>query len=99
MGTGRLLEREVFFFCKQKTEYEIRLSVVGSEMGKRDRLGKALSGVAVWVEQLRRTPVAARGAAHAPVCLLYPPDAADESTGLARDGHPTCKTKHVHQTN
>ena len=34
----------VVYFFKQKTEYEIRLSRVGSEMGIRDRAGRVCSG-------------------------------------------------------
>ena len=39
---GRL---ERFFFFKQKTAYEIRLSLVGSEMCIRDSVGVELKGV------------------------------------------------------
>ena len=37
-------KRGRIFFCKQKTAYESRLSLVGSERGRRDRLRRAKNG-------------------------------------------------------
>src|SRR5665809_173594 len=75
-----------FFFFKQKTAYEIRLSLVGSEMCIRDSLKPC------------HKPVKAPGMETAPwTCLLYTSDAADDLLCVDLGGRRIIKKKKKNQ--
>ena len=70
-----------FFFFKQKTAYEIRLSLVGSEMCIRDRINSVPTALKSKLGNLKLTnPSILIELTIAPPmpCLLYTSDAADE---------------------
>ena len=69
------------FFFKQKTAYEIRLSLVGSEMCIRDRKksGIHFAKTLKRLDQLlNRNPRLVKQIKQRDTCLLYTSDAADE---------------------
>ena len=86
-----LKQKNVFFFFKRKPAYEIRISLVGSEMCKRERVTKTEQGFAsntqVRVRLNRNTPN---------TCLLYTSDAADEEDSVDPGGRRIIKKKKIH---
>src|SRR5428012_25663 len=87
MRTGRSVLGNIFFF-KQKTAYEIRPSLVGSEMCIRDRR-RALPFFDIPGDVLQHHD----GIVHHKACLLYTSDAADDLPRVDLGGRRILKKK------
>ena len=73
--------QSVFFFFKQKTAYELRRGLVGSEMCIRDSLSAEVEGQPAFpplVHALANRLAKHGRPVHVVVCLLYTSDAADD---------------------